>query len=63
MTRQLLWIILCSLPEKGRKETEEIVEMKEGQGRKRNMTESEEIEGTRASARGSQYPRPAPFLN
>ena len=26
MTRQPLWIILCHLPEKGRKEIEEIVE-------------------------------------
>ena len=25
-TRQLLWVILCCLPEKGRKEIEEIVE-------------------------------------
>ena len=25
-TRQPLWVILCRLPEKGRKETEEIVE-------------------------------------
>ena len=30
MTRQPLWVILCRLPEKGRKETEEIAEeMKE----------------------------------
>ena len=30
MTRQPLWVILCRFPEKGRKETEEIVEqMKE----------------------------------
>ena len=30
MTRQPLWVILCHLPEKGRKEVEEIVEeMKE----------------------------------
>ena len=30
MTRQPLWVILCRLPEKGRKEIEEIVEeMKE----------------------------------
>ena len=28
-TRQPLWVILCHLPEKGRKEIEEIVEMKE----------------------------------
>ena len=26
MTRQPLWVIFCSLPEKGRKEIEEIVE-------------------------------------
>ena len=45
MTRQPLWIILCRLPERGRKEIEEIVEeMKEGQGRKRNRNESEETE-------------------
>ena len=36
MTRQPLWVILCCLTKKGRKEIEEIVEeMKEGQGRKR----------------------------
>ena len=29
MTRQPLWVILCRLPEKGRKKIEEIVEMKE----------------------------------
>ena len=29
MTHQPLWVILCGLPEKGRKEIEEIVEMKE----------------------------------
>ena len=30
MTHQPLWVILCHLPEKGRRETEEIVEeMKE----------------------------------
>ena len=28
-TPQPLWVILCSLPEKGRKEIEEIVEMKD----------------------------------
>ena len=26
MTRQPLWVILCCLPEKGRKDTEEVVE-------------------------------------
>ena len=45
MTRQPLWVILCRLPEKGRKEIEEIVEeIKEGQGRKRNRNEGEETE-------------------
>ena len=35
MTRQPLWVILCRLPEKGRKEIEEIVEeMKERTGKK-----------------------------
>ena len=34
-TRQPLWVILCRLPETGRKETEEIVEeMKERTGKK-----------------------------
>ena len=54
-TRQPLRVILCRLPEKGRKEIEERVEemkerdreergtvKKEGQGRKRNRNESEE---------------------
>ena len=45
MTPQPLWVILCRLPEKGRKEIEDIVEqMKEGNGRKRNRNESEETE-------------------
>ena len=46
MTHQLLWVSLCCLPEKGRKEIEEIVEeMKEkGQARKRKINESEETE-------------------
>ena len=45
MTRQPLWVILCRLPEKGRKDIGEIVEeMKEEQGRKRNRNESEETE-------------------
>ena len=36
MTWQPLWVILCCLPEKGRKETEEIVEeMKERDGEER----------------------------
>ena len=45
MTRQPLWVILCRLPEKGRRELEEIVEeMKERDRRERKMNESEEIE-------------------
>ena len=60
MTRQPLWVILCRLPEKGRKEIEEIVvgmkerdreetsgDEREGQGRKRNRNESEETEESR----------------
>ena len=44
-TRQPLRVILCRLPEKGRKEIEERVEeMKERDGRKRNRNESEETE-------------------
>ena len=39
MTRQLLWVILCRLPEKGRTEIEETVE-----GRKREMKASEGTE-------------------
>ena len=36
MTRQTSWVILCRLPEKGRKELEEIVdEMKERDGEER----------------------------
>ena len=36
MTRQPLWVILCRLPEKGRKEIQEIVEaMKERDREKR----------------------------
>ena len=41
-TRQPLWIILCRLLQKGRRELVE--EMKERQGRKRSMNESEETE-------------------
>ena len=43
-TCQPLWGILCCLPEKRRKEIEEIVgDESEGQGRKRNRNESKEI--------------------
>ena len=38
MTCQPLWVILCHLPEKGRREIDE----REGHGRKRKMNESEE---------------------
>ena len=46
MTHQPMWVILCHLPEKGRKKKDEIVEeMKErDQGRKRIRNESEETE-------------------
>ena len=41
-TRQPLWVILCCLPEKGRREIEEIVEeMKEKNREERKMNESE----------------------
>ena len=44
-TRQPLWVILCGLLEKGRKEIEEIVEeMKERDMGERKMNESEETE-------------------
>ena len=46
MTRQPLKVILCCLPEKGRREIEEIVdEMKEkDRGERRKMNGSEETE-------------------
>ena len=45
MTNQPLWVILCHLPEKGRREIEEIVEeMKERHRRERKMNDSEETE-------------------
>ena len=48
MTCQPLWVILCRLPERGRKETEETAEeMKEGQEGKSNRNESEETEEIR----------------
>ena len=61
MTCQTLWVILCCLPEKGRKEIEEIVDRdrrdsrgdeREGQGRKRNRNESK----TRAPPSGHYMP-------
>ena len=44
MTRQPLLVILRHLPERGRKEIEEIGDEREGQRRKRNRNESEETE-------------------
>ena len=45
MTRQPLWVILCRLPEKRRREIEEIVEeMKERDRGERKMNESEGTE-------------------
>ena len=44
MTCQPLWVILCHLPEKGRREIEEIVEMKERDKGERKMNESERTE-------------------
>ena len=44
-TRQPLWVILCRLPEKGRKVIEEIVEeIKERDREERNRNKSEETE-------------------
>ena len=45
MTRQPLWVILCRLPEKRRKET---VQKREGLGRKKNRNESKETEEIKA---------------
>ena len=39
-----LWVILCRLLEKGRREIEEIVNEMKRQGRRRKMNESEETE-------------------
>ena len=53
---QTLWVILCCLPEKERKEIEEIVEeikerdkKEKGTGRKWNRNESEETEEIKTS--------------
>ena len=49
-TRQPLWVILCRLLEKGRKEIEEVVEeMKERDKEERNRNESEETEEIKTS--------------
>ena len=58
MTCQPLWVILHHLPEKGRKEI--VKEMKEGQGRKINISESEETEET--SKFQGEFMPPALFL-
>ena len=67
MTGQHLWVILCCLPEKGRKEIEEIVgDEREGSGRKREMKESE---GTEEITTSPLYPyllqgqRPCPTVS
>ena len=46
-----MWVILCRLPEKGRKEIEEIVEEdeREGKEKKRNRNEREETEVIKTS--------------
>ena len=47
MTYQPLWVILCRLPEKGRREIEEVVEEMKERNRgesERKMNESEGIE-------------------
>ena len=49
-TRQHLWVILCRLPEKGRREIKEIVEeMKEGDRGERKMNHREETEEIKTS--------------
>ena len=49
MTHQPLWVILCRLPEKERKEIEEIVGDERENGRKRNRNESKETEDIKHS--------------
>ena len=45
MTCQPMWVIICCLPEKGRREVEEVVEeMKERDRGERKMNEREETE-------------------
>ena len=67
MTHQPLWVILCHLPERGRKEIEEMVEeMKEGQGGKRNRKESketEEIKNTPVTLACYKDSRPCPTVS
>ena len=44
-TRQPLWVILCHLPEKGRKEIEEKVEMMKERDREEKRTGIKVMEG------------------
>ena len=61
MTCQPLWVILCRLQEKGRREIEEIVEeMKERDRGERKMNESEETEEISKFHR--EFMSPALFL-
>ena len=57
-TCQPLWVILCHLPEKPRREIAE--EMKERDGRKRKMHESEETAETRNVSIWQRCPHPEP---
>ena len=47
-THQPLWVILCRLPEKGRKDVEEIAEGMKETDREKRGTESEETEEIKA---------------
>ena len=56
-TRQPLWIILCRLPEKGRKETEDIAEeMKERNREERKKEEQDESGETEEIKTSPPYP-------
>ena len=48
-THQPLWVSLCRLPKKGRREIEEIGEMKERDRGERKMNESEETDEIKTS--------------
>ena len=66
MTRQPLWVILCRLPEKGRREVVEIVEeMKERDRGERKMNESEETELKPSPSSLTRYKdsRPCPTVS
>ena len=48
MTHQPVWVILCHLPEKGRRDRRDSRgDERKGKGRKRKMNESEETEETK----------------